>query len=333
MVKRKTGIFVLISSFILAGVFFTKKKPQTETVVVWIHGTLPLDIPREKKLFNLKYFPFQAISKKGLHKVNETSKTIPSLFSNMYKLTCEKLSIKNNLSFYTFGWNGKLNDKSRIESAFKLYEELNNEITKIKKTKNCKIEIIILAHSHGSNVALNLARAENGLKNNLLIDKLVLFGGPVQSETKNFINSKIFKHIYNIYSKGDIIQVADIFSTHDFFSKRSFKQNNENLASNITEIEVVVNKFRPTHSELWLLGTIPIELYRKKFPLYPIPLVAFTPILINEDIKKPSNDLKLIINKDEKNCNFSFIDKKSETACSYLINTLDDLKTMINQWE
>jgi alpha-beta hydrolase superfamily lysophospholipase len=83
----------------------------------------------------------------------------------------------SHFHFYTFGWNGKLDQRKREDAAFKLYDQLIAEIKQLKqKIKPAKLVIEILAHSHGGNVALNLAKAEGTHKKRLAIDRLMLFG-------------------------------------------------------------------------------------------------------------------------------------------------------------
>ncbi len=333
--KGKFILYILLISILAITLIFAKSYQPKQTLVVWIHGTLFYDAIREKKPINidvLKYFPFQPLNKKGLIPVDETTNNIPALFSALYKMANNELSNHpNNFYFYTFGWDGKLSEHSRTESAFKLYQSLYEEIAKIKKVKKCEVEVILLTHSHGGNVGLSLAQAEEKLQKNLYIDKLVMFGTPIQSETKKYACSKIFKSIWNIYSSEDLIQIADIFSTQDFFSKRSFKKrNNELLSSKIKEIEIISNKENPTHAELWFLGQVPL-LYRKEFPIYPLPISAFTPILLYEK-NLPSNDCLVNIQKDGTNCLFNFTDKRTKTVRQISYNLFAKQKNLIDNW-
>ena len=166
--KGKFILYILLISILAITLIFAKSYQPKQTLVVWIHGTLFYDAIREKKPINidvLKYFPFQPLNKKGLIPVDETTNNIPALFSALYKMANNELSNHpNNFYFYTFGWDGKLSEHSRTESAFKLYQSLYEEIAKIKKVKKCEVEVILLTHSHGGNVGLSLAQAEEKLQ-------------------------------------------------------------------------------------------------------------------------------------------------------------------------
>jgi hypothetical protein len=55
---------------------------------------------------------------------------------------------------------------------------------------------------------------------NFSVDELILLGTPIQPETENFLQSPIFKTIYNIYSSEDTVQQADWVSTKNQTSKQ-----------------------------------------------------------------------------------------------------------------
>ena len=313
-------------------------------IAIFIHGTI-LPIPsissfinaiknKSHKNFFQKYYDdlktngeykSQPIGKIGLEKIKlkeNTDNKINNLISQIHKQQFLKLNNNNNnikYSFYSFSWNGRLSKKERINAAENLYKELTQEIAK-RDMQN--IEVYILAHSHGGNVALNLALAEDEFKKNLLINKLILFGTPVQSETRNLIHSSIFEKIYHTYSKGDNIQILDNFSTRDFFSQRQFKnktKKNFRLPDKLTQIEVIVGNKKPTHCELWFFGETNLPRYRKNFPIYPLPLAAISPIIIDfietsiPALQNSSKDLKLKIEKRNENIYLSAENQISET--------------------
>jgi len=161
------------------------------------------------------------------------------------------ISTKSQDVFYLFGWNGLLSQKVRRNAAFDLYKELVVLFNFYKK-QGITPKFRILAHSHGGNVALNLAGinyqfvaseseadrfysnfevapyvkfnfAELNIdeaslfgsneKKSLFIDELVMLGTPFQEETALFASSPIFGRVYNLYSDSDLIQSMDSFST------------------------------------------------------------------------------------------------------------------------
>ncbi|MDR3646019.1 MAG: hypothetical protein P4L22_00575 [Candidatus Babeliales bacterium] len=136
-------------------------------------------------------------------------------------------------SFYAIGWSGILSSQERVNAAENLY----NEITKLVldlRSKGVEPKITIIGHSHGGNVALNLAKihqASHVSKDSFKINKLVLLATPVQEETENFIESDIFEKVYSIYSNADMIQVLDPQGLQNakssFFSHRRFKHHDK----------------------------------------------------------------------------------------------------------
>ena len=296
---------------------------QDITMIVFVHGTIGpypslKTIPKflkkvfkkennngkekTKNLINqyteeLKQHSFhknQPINKFGLKKIdleiNDDEKQLnyySKRTATEYKKELEKTFPNNcnKIKFYTFNWSGKLKNHERIIAAKDFYKALVEEKEKLKKETQSKIGIQLITHSHGGNVALNLAKAEDEYKNELEIEKLIMFGCPVQPETETFIQSKIFKNIYHLYSSSDKMQIADFISTKGFFSKRTFKKNKQllSLPKNLHQVEIRIDSYKPSHYELWLRArkNTPSIMYRNKFPLYPQPVSLLTPSIIN----------------------------------------------------
>lgn len=57
--------------------------------------------------------------------------------------------------YYTFGWSGLISQNRRRLEAVRLFNELQEEVTALKK-QNFEPKIRIMAHSHGGNLCLNL---------------------------------------------------------------------------------------------------------------------------------------------------------------------------------
>lgn len=309
------------------------KNEKEHLITVFVHGTIfdypSIDIYKKTKKdhttkggFFKKYrnnlrkndlYNCQTINAIGLLPINfndksdELKNTI--ILAKIYQKNYLEISTNKEIffHFYTFGWSGDLSRKSREQAAESFYKQLRTQIDEIKKSTNSSnIKVEILAHSHGGNVALNLAKVEEKLKQNLSIDKLILFGTPVQSETKKFVSSSIFKKIYNLYSRGDSIQLIDMLSTKDFSSKRRF-----NDSENLIQVEVKVGKMHPLHTELWFLANNGNFIYRNKFPLKPLPLLVFSPIITNfveSDVNNIRN-LDLHIKTKSEYLKFNFYDQ------------------------
>lgn len=280
----------------------------------------------------------------GLKKINleeEKNKKndINYLYVKSYEQMLEKVDPNENQkkSFYTFGWNGRLDQKKRVQAAEELYKSLVTELEKIKKENpNQKIVFEVVAHSHGGNVVLNLGLAEQKFKKNLLIDKTTLLGTPIQNETKDFVHSDVFKKIYNFYSKGDMIQVIDVISTS---AKSRRKIKTDQPSSKVVHVQLRAGKLNPRHTELWLWGERAPIIFRKDISFYPYPVATYVPIITSyiEKNLPEAKKLKLNIEKHKNSLDFNFFDKfltqtnSSIQEKSNHIYALADLEQLRNQ--
>lgn len=328
-----------------------KKKCESE-LVIFIHGTLfaypsPSNLLKTlkgnknslffKKSFHYKYinnlrysgiYKYQAIGELGLKKIDlffhedrpiykKSAGKIASVYNNYSK----KINPGKERFYYTFGWSGYLNQKKRTNWAENLYSDLINEIEKNYNDKN--INITILAHSHGGNVALKLAEIEKKYQKGLKIQRLLLFGTPIQKETSELIYSDIFEKVYNIYSRGDPVQVIDCISTKDLFSKRKFRGNDNRLPENLTQIEVLCGKLKPMHNELWSLKENWNFLYRQRLIVTPYPIVVFAPEIVEfvDSCYSQSINLRLNIEKEKNKLIFSLKDlDKLDNTSKYFVD-------------
>lgn len=130
--------------------------------------------------------------------------------------------------FYTFGWSGYANPTARKQAGFRLYKE----IIELKKNY-LKIGMVptftIITHSHGGNVALNIARFALD-EDAHLIERLIVLGCPVQKETASFAQHPVFARVYSFFSSADLLQVVDPqklypwrFGIKDAFKTRSLE--------------------------------------------------------------------------------------------------------------
>lgn len=103
---------------------------------------------------------------------------------------------------YLFGWSGMLSHEARVQAAYDLHKGLIEIHEKYQS-----YELTLISHSHGGNVALNLAGLD--CKKPYHIDRLILIACPVQEVTKNFVYDPLFKEIYAPYSKWDSFQILD----------------------------------------------------------------------------------------------------------------------------
>lgn len=156
---------------------------------------------------------------------------------------------KDRFFFYT--WPGTISFPSRLEAAEKLYNVI----------KHHKGPITMITHSHGCNVALNLAYwAEVHHNETFKIERLILIAPPVQEVTKNLALENYFKEIYTFYSTADTLQIGDPQALYwesygwtapttkiPFFSKRTFDP-----APHIIQTRVLQDWQSPNHLQLML---------------------------------------------------------------------------------
>ncbi len=172
---------------------FTKTPPIT----IFIHGTKLIRHPQFHTIFN---------NTPGLVAAHTINPTL-----DMYKrIKTFSDSSPECYPFdhcYVFGWSGKLSSKERRIVAQKLHHEIEHLIKQYKKQYNCNPEINVIAHSHGSNLALNLGAYALESDPSYIIHSLILLACPVQTETMYYINSPLFTNIYALYSSLDLIQI------------------------------------------------------------------------------------------------------------------------------
>ncbi len=224
--------------------------PATRNITIFIHGTrlmrfFPLNISTKLTLLDQRI----STPKSGLHHFLEIPEN-----NNQVKIAKTLSRVAPDLfpleTFYFFGWSGKLDIKERRSAAKKLTTDINRMIvTPFREKHGVDPIITIISHSHGGNVALNMVR---NASIHFCIENLILLACPVQDQTKRYSKSPLFKNIYSIFSKDDMLQILDLQpmgvfghkvkkawnkkSTHPlkglwkmfrlpFFSKRKFETN------------------------------------------------------------------------------------------------------------
>lgn len=195
MFDQATVLNFCLSSMIMGGA--THASQHAVPVTVFVHGTSLV-------LGKIVYTP------SGLHNFSKLSKIDVS-----YKFGLE-LARSDSLNFplsdyYSFGWQGELDFKRRETAAEELAEQLL-KLVEIYKKRGQRIKLTVITHSHGGNVALNLAKVVANLSPDqrqlLVIDRLIMLACPVQIKTRDYVHSLVFVNIYALYSKLDFIQVA-----------------------------------------------------------------------------------------------------------------------------
>ncbi len=226
--------------------------------------------------------------------------------------------------YYTYGWSGLQSPKSRLADAQKFYADLV-ALVREYQAKKLEPKITIISYSHGANVALNLG-AFYTPDDNIQIDQLILLGAPIIPESDHYVSSPLFLEIFNFYSMGDRVQPLDCLGHNRIFSGRRFEARKGFAPpANLYEVRLCIKRPRrtliqrksayctrerdalqhshphhirkadPGHVEFWSFGWT--NGYRKYFPLYPLPISAYS-TLFTDLIRKSrslSHDLLLDI--------------------------------------
>ena len=156
-----------------------------------------------------------------------------------------------------------------------------------------------------------------------IIDELILFGTPIQTETMHYFHAPLFAKIFNFYSEQDTFQAMDIISTKRYYCKQrleSLKQEVSPQEPRIIQAKIMIDKDftttqpqdkslwqslvnsnatteskDPTHKNLWFLAWNK-EFCQLNYPFDPLPMVIFAPLLVKalEEVEE-KNDLDLNI--------------------------------------
>lgn len=202
-------------------------------------------------------------------------------------------------SFYTFGWNGNLDFQERKNVAQSVYQALKELSDSYLNKYGKRLRLRIITHSHGGNVALNLAAVAKELRDpKFYVDELILLACPVQQETKNFVADPVFGRVYSLSSRYDVLQVVDpqgLYPNNDkapVFSERYFEAHPHLLQAQVKlygrflfHIEFLMKNFfvhlpaimdaldswySPLESASKGASKVPIvDAHRKKVKIYP----------------------------------------------------------------
>ena len=234
----------------------TQKAENPSSITIWIHGT--------------RLFPRGILE--NFHYAKPNINPAMELDTKYHTRTIADSLIKADPirfpqeTFYIFGWSGKLDSKERKHSARTLYKELTRINNEFKKQYGKKPIIRIITHSHGGNVALNLATIKN--KNHeLVIDELILLACPVQEETAHLTEDPLFKKIYALHSSLDLIQIIDPQHFHKKATKKTplFSHRYFPPQEKITQTKIKMGKRAITHIEFILP-----------------PFLSYAPTILNE---------------------------------------------------
>ena len=206
-------------------------------LTVWIHGTT-----NAARRYNSDFIKKALSCPPGLYKAQELDKSygIRKIVTLLSKTDSKNFPFEH---FYIFGWSGLLCFDARKKAARDLYLGLETLVHEYEQTYGEVPLIKIITHSHGGNVALNLAKIHkkrgNKAEKDFNIEELILLACPVQTATKKYIKDPLFNHVYSFYSYGDFIQIADPQGLYknksqDLFSGRLFPKNPKLVQKHVT---------------------------------------------------------------------------------------------------
>ncbi len=184
-------------------------------VTIYIHGTrvnsiIPIGVSRQAMELEDRIHG----GPPGLHPITEIDEKfyVRTIGTILNSVDSKQYPLEN---FYSFVWSGKLDPRHRYEAAHLLYDQIVERIViPYQKEYGTPPQITIMSHSHGGNIALQLAHAGQKKPNAFTVDQLILLACPVQKETSKYITDPIFKHAFNIHSHDDMIQILDMQKFH-----------------------------------------------------------------------------------------------------------------------
>jgi hypothetical protein len=168
------------------------------TLSVWVHGTMFGLDALFKKAFDAKPGIKHLHEMPHHHFLTLRLKALADQCSDFFPYE----------SVYCFCWSGRLNNVEREKTAYCLHKVLVALLDEYQTQHGFIPRIRLVCHSHGANVALNLARINAHAARKITVDTLILFACPVQCETKELVHDPMFKRIYSLYSPLDWVQVV-----------------------------------------------------------------------------------------------------------------------------
>lgn len=209
-----------------------------EYITVWIHGTKLTPRAILPRIFHTPNGLVKASSFDGQYHLRTIADTLSSADPVQY----------GSGYMFLFGWSGALGFQERVEAAKNLYTQLKQVIKAYELDHHKKPKIRIITHSHGGNVALNLAKIKDDCPLN--IDELILLACPVQEETAPYIKDSLFKEVFVIYSSLDLLQIIDPQGLYPHDGDRPlFSQRRFPVQDNITQVKLKLNGHALFHSD------------------------------------------------------------------------------------
>lgn len=224
----------------------TKTNLHTQPITIFVHGTRLYPRALVKSIFHCP---------SGFHRADEMQNVLihGRIAYELNKATPKEYPLD---TFYLYCWSGNLGFKAREDAARILLQHIQKLVVKHQKKYGTRPYVRIIGHSHGCNVALNLALIKTK-NDHLVIDQLILLAGPMQQATEKLVLDPMFKSIYSVYSRADKIQILDPQGLYKctrkngiatpLFSHRRLAPN-----TNLRQVKIKLNRRAPGHLEFIL---------------------------------------------------------------------------------
>ena len=242
IIKNWCTVLALLVYYTSISAYSIKTDMYTpKPITVFIHGTLPPALDKLVHQFDIPLGLTPALAHGNKYYMGRIPFIVSTAQPTKFPLD----------RFYLYGWSGDLSFAARKQAAHTLYHALKNILKKYPKSP-----ITLIGHSHGGNVALNLAAiAQEHNDQQFTVDQLVLLAVPIQQATVHYAHSPIFKTIYSLYSFNDLLQIVDpqglytmpkkaalSKTEHCWFSQRIFTQ-----APHVIQANLSINRRQPSH--------------------------------------------------------------------------------------
>jgi hypothetical protein len=205
----------------------------TPQITIWVHGSQFLR-PAAELVHG---------APDGIHKIIDLPSYyhLRSLAKTVSKADPAHFPLEH---FYAFGWSGKLDFFLREKEAEKLLYEIKKLVAHYRTQFGYTPAVRLITHSHGGNVALNLAKVKDHTTD-FTITALILMGCPIQDATQHFAHDPFFNRVYSLYASMDTIQLLDPQGLYNLpvNEKRTLKFSHRCLpiGSNVRQVRLKIN--------------------------------------------------------------------------------------------
>lgn len=218
-----------------------------EYITVYIHGTKLAPRALVRRIFHIPDGLVPASTFEPHYHLRSIADTLSLVDPNRY----------SDEYLFLFGWSGALNFEDRDQAAQDLYRQLKPVIKSYEQKYGKQPKLRIISHSHGGNVALNLAKIKDDPQ--FIVDELILLACPVQEATAALIQDVKFKEVFVLYSSLDLTQLLDPQGLYDHDDDRPlWSQRRFPKQDNIAQIKVKINGHALFHADFISLKFIAI---------------------------------------------------------------------------